>query len=247
MPNTTSSQHLILTGHKVIRDTFHPFLDTGKQVPQALISELLTRYSSSEGYTFFPDAQALFQQLKKARTNKPTSDWTWDKTVVGIITNSDDRAPSILSSFGLKVGPHRFGTSGEHVSTPVVDEDINFIVLSYDVGYEKPDGRIFEAAASMLTDTLSVSPLSADLGCTDDYEKLYVGDSIEKDYFGAQKAGWHAVVVDRSKEVLSAEESKGSRKAPLESRMVRVGGRETKVRVVQGLDELVKWNPENRW
>jgi hypothetical protein len=128
-----------------------------------------------------------------------TPAWPWDKTVVGIITNSDDRVPSVLDSFGLKVGPRRVGSSAERSSQATIDEDISFVVLSYDVGFEKPDRRIFEAAERMLEETLAESGENADGQEIDGYEKLYVGDSLEKDYLGAKAAGWNAVLLDRGK------------------------------------------------
>jgi FMN phosphatase YigB (HAD superfamily) len=221
---------------QVIRETFQPFLKPQQEVPDALISELLKRYSSSEGYDMFPDARAFFDILRQARTQpSSTSPWRWEKTVVGVISNSDDRVHSVLSSLGLKVKPRRVGSKIRHVTET---EDISFVVHSYDVGYEKPDRRIFNAATDMLASTL---------GSSEDYHKLYVGDSVSNDYVGAEKAGWHAVLIDRhgSKD---RREQEVERKAPLETKSVEVdSGRMKKARVVHGLDELVNWHPKNKW
>lgn len=123
-------------------------------------------------------------------------------------------------------------------------EDISFVVLSYDVGSEKPKRPIFDAA----TDILKASVAS--LGPIDEWKKLYVGDSVKNDYMGAKKAGWHAVLIDReSSEVdRSKRETGAERKAPIETRRVEVGdGQWKKIRVVRGLDELVNWHPKNKW
>ncbi|KAF2445176.1 hypothetical protein P171DRAFT_387986 [Karstenula rhodostoma CBS 690.94] len=219
----------------VIRGTFQPFLKPQQEVPDALVSELLQRYSSSEGYDLFPDARAFFDMLRQARAQPSASPWRWDKTIVGVISNSDDRVPSVLSSLGLKVQPRRVGAKIRRISG---SEDISFVVHSYDVGYEKPDRRIFNAATRIL---------GSSLGSIDDYQKLYVGDSVSHDYMGAEKAGWHAVLIDRHASK-GGREAEAARKAPLETKSVEVAeGRMKKVKVVRGLDELVNWNPKNKW
>jgi len=62
------------------------------------------------------------------------------------------------------------------------------IILSSEVGFPKPDRRIFEVALAKL----GVAP----------EESLYVGDSYEKDIIGAKNAGMKTVLVDRLKESL---------------------------------------------
>jgi FMN phosphatase YigB (HAD superfamily) len=170
---------------QVIKGTFQPNLKSGQEVSQELVDELLTEYSTSSGYRLYPDVKPLFQQLISK------DGWKWDRTIVGIITNSDDRVPSILESFGLKVGPRRAGLQHESNNTLSGSHDIDFVVLSYDVGYEKPDRRIFDAASAMLKDIVASS------GDEADFEKIHVGDEAEKDYFGAKKAGWHAIHLTR--------------------------------------------------
>ncbi|PSN66767.1 haloacid dehalogenase [Corynespora cassiicola Philippines] len=185
----------------LIRNTFEPFLEPNQQVPQELVDELLTRFSTRDGYYMFPDVIPLFQMLQsKAKQQSTNSPWKWDKTVVGIITNSDDRVSSILESFGLKVGPRRIGTSVQRSAQANLEEDISFVVLSYDVGLEKPDSRVFDAAVGMLRETLAASGAGAEgTPDVDDFEKLYVGDSLKHDYYGAKGAGWNALLLDRER------------------------------------------------
>ena len=227
-----------LTKYQVIRQTFQPFLKPQQEVPSALISELISRYASSEGYDFFPDARLFFEQLKAIRTGStPSPAWKWDKTVVAIISNSDSRVPSVLSSFGLNVGPRYIAMNPPGTSEPSEYKDIDFVVLSYDVGFEKPDRLIFDAATSMLANMLNASPESAGLGSADDYEKLYVGDSIQKDYYGAQRAKWCAVRLDRSGEY----EEDGE----VRLQMTNFQGQKKRIVTVSDLTALGKWDPRD--
>jgi REG-2-like HAD superfamily hydrolase len=176
----------------VISKTFTPFVSSGTQLPDRLVPDLLHRFSSKEGYSLFPDTLPFFQKLRELKISKNRQEWPWQRTVVGVITNSDDRIPGILESFGLKVGSRRFGISH---TDPAIDEseDINFVVLSYDVGYEKPDKKIFEAAEKLVGDMIVDS--EADLA---GFDKVFVGDEPAKDAVGAIAAGWHGIYVNRS-------------------------------------------------
>jgi FMN phosphatase YigB (HAD superfamily) len=238
---------------KVIMNTFRPFLTQGQEVPHKLVTDLLTRYSTHEGYTIFPDVLPLFQMLRSQST-QPTlhPDWTWDKTVVGIITNSDDRVPSVLESFGLKVGPRRVGRPGERMAQASLDDDVNFVVLSYDVGTEKPDRKMFDAAIQMLQETIAeksdhdghaIHDGPADV---EDFTKLYVGDSLEHDYFGAKQAGWDAVLVDRS-ERSACEKDTGNKETQLPGLFMEgqlVAGVKEEIMTCSNLAALAAWRPD---
>ncbi|KAF2133435.1 hypothetical protein P153DRAFT_363623 [Dothidotthia symphoricarpi CBS 119687] len=179
----------------VIQKSFKEFVKPDQEVPQALITDLLRRYSTKEGYRLYPDVLPFFQTLRdKISRGADASSWPWDKTVVGIITNSDDRVPGILNSFGLRIGPRRVGKSDQRSQKATLGDDISFVVLSYDVGFEKPDRRMFDAASEMLQETLAGNDEELK---ADDFEKLYVGDELEKDYLGAEAAGWNSIYLDR--------------------------------------------------
>lgn len=156
---------------------------------------------------------------------KRKSQNTPGKIIVGIITNSDDRVPGILEDFGLMINPRRFAASAEppkvhsksletlfvasdedsvpspgtnlllRPADPESHDDVDFVILSYDVGHEKPDRRIFDAASSTLQKVLAKHDPKLN---ANDFYKLYVGDDLNKDYVGAQRAGWGAVLVDRA-------------------------------------------------
>ncbi|KAF1959653.1 hypothetical protein CC80DRAFT_489761 [Byssothecium circinans] len=225
----------------VIRNTMNPFLKPSQQVPEALVSELLIRYSTSEGYDIFPDVIPFFRMLKEPAPQKSTtSSWPWDKTVVGVITNSDDRVPSVLESLGLKIGPRRVGSSAERSADSTIEDDISFVVLSYDVGFEKPDRRIFQAAEEMLRETLTGPCKTVEESAIESFEKLYVGDELKKDYMGAKASGWHSVLLDRGrkmKEPLTMVDVKELREN---------SDSDGQVEICASLGALHSWRPRDR-
>jgi FMN phosphatase YigB (HAD superfamily) len=222
---------------KVIRNTFSPFLKPNQEVPAPLIAELYQKYSTGEPYHLYPDVKKFFLEVQKYRRSSSSAElqWPYEKIVVGIITNSDDRVPSILESFDLQIAPRRFGGSAQNDKDSWIPKDIEFVVQSYDVGYEKPDPRIFDAATSMLENFLAEDEqgLSAE-----DFEQLYVGDELENDFDGATGAGWHAVLLDRNGVMDKAKNF----------RIGKVGlkdkeGKERKIIMARSLLDLGIWRP----
>jgi putative hydrolase of the HAD superfamily len=65
-----------------------------------------------------------------------------------------------------------------------LDPYLDFKVTSLEVGYDKPDPRIFNAALEKA-------------GCLPD-EVIYVGDQYEQDILGARGVGMGAVLIDRN-------------------------------------------------
>ncbi len=63
-------------------------------------------------------------------------------------------------------------------------------MLSYDVGFEKPDSRIFDATKQMLWGQERF---------------LHIGDDLEKDYSAAKRAGWEGILLDREAKVSCPE------------------------------------------
>lgn len=141
--------------------------------------DIITRFSSAAGYTLFPDVLPFFESLKQMEAASH-GDTAYSKPIVGVITNSDDRVPSILSSFGLQVGSCRHGNDAQ--ASFKAEDDINFVMLSYDVGFEKPRAEIFNAAKQMVL-----------------YQErfLHIGDDLQNDYYAAKRAGWEGVLLDR--------------------------------------------------
>ena len=149
---------------------------------------LLHRFWSKDGYQLMPDVQHLFQGLRSLKIQRDSS------VIVGVITNSDDRVPDILTSLGLEVSPLRYGSPKAALPDPEQPRDIDFSVMSFDVGYEKPDRRIFQAAEDVVSEIRSASSPSG-ASPIDTYQKVYVGDDYEKDIVGALNAGWNAVLI----------------------------------------------------
>jgi FMN phosphatase YigB (HAD superfamily) len=212
-------------------------LTTPKQpLPSDLVPQLLQRFWCDEGYTLFDDVLPL---LKKIRTLHAANG---SHVVIGVVTNSDDRVPDVLTSLGMSVSPLRFGSSQVQPSSSAVKEyDIDFSVMSYHVGHEKPDKRIFEAAEGMLGQVLEYRhDLSIDTSL-DAWRKVYIGDEYAKDVVGALGAGWSAVLVDREKG------GQGEDVLPLEERTV--GNlydvfEEQKAVGFRSLEKLAEWLPE---
>lgn len=86
---------------------------------------------------------------------------------LGIISNATHTLPETLRRTGLA---RYFDT----------------VTYSFDVGFEKPDARIFRRAVAMA-------------GAIPE-RSLHVGDSFEADYLGARRAGLHAILLQREGE-----------------------------------------------
>ncbi|KAK8025309.1 hypothetical protein PG990_003132 [Apiospora arundinis] len=181
----------------VIHNTFTPLIKDGQALPQDLAPKLLHRFASKEGYDVEPGLVPTLRALKQQNSGR-----LFDRIVIGVVTNSDDRVPSILSSFGLNVSPLRYGTEADDagmVSKQDSYYDIDFHCMSYDVGVEKPDKRIFQAAEHMLAQVVatrngqSMAEAEANIAS---WQKVYVGDEHAKDVVGAVSAGWDPILLD---------------------------------------------------
>lgn len=117
--------------------------------------------------------------------------------MIGVITNSDNRTADILTSMGVRVNPIHYGDKPKRGDFDPEKFDIDFTVLSYDVGCEKPDRRIFGAAEEMVVSMLEQEPGSTRKPELEHWRKVYVGDEHDKDVVGATDAGWQAVLIDR--------------------------------------------------
>ncbi|MFQ5472008.1 MAG: HAD family hydrolase [Dehalococcoidia bacterium] len=110
---------------------------------------------------FFVDAYDLLHPLPGVRETLPAMS---DRYSLSIVTNGED---------DIQRGKLRHLALGEH---------FRHLVISGNVGYEKPDPRIFEHALA-----LAGVPAS---------EALVVGDRLETDVVGAKAAGIRAVWFD---------------------------------------------------
>ncbi|GAB7324080.1 hypothetical protein MBLNU13_g07469t2 [Cladosporium sp. NU13] len=221
----------------IIHNTFKPYYHPGQhQAPTNLIPSLIHRFHSKEGYTLYPDVLPLLKQLKGP--NHQTHQ-TQPRVVIGIITNSDNRTADILTSMGVRVNPLHYGDQPSHSQSQQGSFDIDFTVLSYDVGFEKPSHRIFAAADEMLASLLSAEQKEVD---SEEWRKVYVGDEYEKDVVGATQAGWKAVLIDRETagECEGVEWLHGDEPASVLAVLDR-----TKAVGFSSLKELGEWLPRN--
>ncbi|KAF9632027.1 hypothetical protein BFW01_g2889 [Lasiodiplodia theobromae] len=247
---------------QIITQTFTPFLSTQKSsspgsappnppsLPHRLVPDLITRFVSRDGYTLYNDVIPLFASLRAARGGSGSSR---RKIVTAVLTNSDDRVAGILRSFGLRVGhvdpetvekiaastyPNGSGsTSATTLLQPerLGENDIDFVLTSYDCGYEKPHRAIFDAARRLALARYAQVGEGEETGreIDDDgeWEAVYVGDEVDKDVVGAEEAGWaNAFLVDREGLVRDARDV---------VRREDVGGEgQQQVRVLRDLREL---------
>jgi FMN phosphatase YigB (HAD superfamily) len=188
---------------EVINRTFRPFCN-GQALPRELAAILLRRFSSSEGYALTDaNISATIKQLKERQHGR-----LFDKLIVGVISNSDDRVPLVLASLGLGIGPLRNGLQQSSPNAGEQPYDIDFHCLSYDVGFEKPNERIFRAAEDLCRHACT----GQDGIRTDDealmtWHKVLVGDDVAADADGALKAGWHAVYLTTNLELGSPSDA----------------------------------------
>lgn len=181
----------IRTDHlQVITSTFKPLVPAKQAVPEELAPKLIDRFRGEEGYHLFPDVLPLVQRIREAHQADDS------QVVIGVITNHDDRVPEILQNLGMHVCPLRYGGKPEPRISAGDTRDIDFTVMSYDVGVEKPDRKIFAAAEELLQLTLDSEATETEHDLSR-WRKVYIGDEYEKDVVGALEAGWNAVLIDR--------------------------------------------------
>lgn len=86
---------------------------------------------------------------------------------IGLLSNFDNRLHDIVPALGLR-------------------QLVDFIVTSEDARSSKPDEKIFDYAAH-----------KSELDHLHPSQILHVGDDMDKDYFGARRVCWNALLVDR--------------------------------------------------
>ena len=146
----------------------------------------------------------MFQTLRSLRRDGLDQHQT-PAVTVGIISNSDPRVSDILTSLGLAVHPNEATTddgrrsqmsdlSDRDKQAEGADEtgrDIDFVVTSYETGFEKPAPGIFAAARSRL-ELINKDHISNET----EPQMLHIGDDVNEDFEGARSAGWKAILID---------------------------------------------------
>lgn len=147
--------------------------------------ELIRHFATSAAFDLHDDARALLRALKTLRQS-PDAAFI---PIVGILSNFDPRLRGILASFGLTIAS--VDLNSVDPPPPSAADDIDFVLVSHDVGTHKPDAAIFDAAAALATRLLPPQDRGSPL------LKIHVGDSRSHDAEAALNAGWHGVLVDR--------------------------------------------------
>ena len=107
--------------------------------------------------------------------------------VCGVLSNADERyGDSILPMLGFRY------------------DDLQLQCFSKDIGYEKPSAQFFHRAlqnAQTIIGNDDVDPLLPS-------QVLHIGNDYQKDFEGARRVGWHAILLSRYNEPETAAEWK---------------------------------------
>lgn len=156
---------------------------------ERVFQRVYSKFGSHAAYGAFPDANPFLKWCNR------------HGIATGVISNADERyGDSILPMLGL-------------------GDDMKFLTFSKNVGYEKPNKEIFQAAITQAEPWLSlVNKSNTSMDGKDDAlfdnsccpplkpeEVLHIGNDFKKDYLGAKDAGFHAALLDRYDERELAE------------------------------------------
>jgi FMN phosphatase YigB (HAD superfamily) len=195
-------------------------------LPSGMIETLLNRFAGDGGYTLYDDVAPFFARMRELRASSGTT--SFDRIVLGVISNSDDRVPEVLKSLGLRVGDTRADEDRSSMELPGFEErdssqkvqpkqlnatykkaqpdaDLDLVITSYEAGKEKPNKLIFDVAkrqARLLawSDAHTHGSTPAGLDEADDWTCIHIGDDYQKDYVGATAAGWQSYLLERNGE-----------------------------------------------
>ena len=148
----------------VVADTF---VTAG--MPRSSLEQLLPdtfdllwhRFCTRDGFRLLPHAAECLERLARWRASQPAD----SRTRVAVISNWDERLPLLLEDLG-------------------VAQYLDAVVVSGEVGHEKPDTQIFDLARQQLG-----VPADGARRC------VHVGDSWSRDVRGATASGFEAVFV----------------------------------------------------
>ena len=175
----------------VVNDTFEPLVLDGQRVPESLPASLFEHFSGGKGYELFPDTMPFLQQIRQWRQNLRREHGV-DRVVIGVLTNSDPRVAGVLKNLGVAVGDG----CGQNFQN-----DLDFVLTSYEIGHEKPSPLAFAEAEQQARTTLGLPRLRKDSNdSVSDGVKVHIGDDLHQDYWGAVRADrkWDAILLDRN-------------------------------------------------
>jgi HAD superfamily hydrolase (TIGR01549 family) len=168
--------------HRIIRKSVGPMLNRGL-THESLVAEAYRSWFRALGVEEDKIEDIIgtiknhpFSHLFWARTEEGTKEllvWLKEKGYrLGIISNAEGQIKRLISHIGFE---------------PVFD----VIIDSHEVGFQKPDQRIFDYALKELDVKAS--------------EAVHVGDLIESDIAGARAAGIIPILVDREGQYKDAD------------------------------------------
>lgn len=191
----------------VISQTLTPLLPPDTTLPTELIHDLYTHFATQAGYKLYPDVAPFLATLGSSWS---AESWPPKRTMLGILSNSDPRVRSILSSFDIPILPSLFPPRyTPHTRRFHVDfgpATFGFATLSYEAGYAKPDRGIYSAAVRDAQAALERMAHVARLTRTGlellgevrrEFHCMHVGDELGKDVLPAIACGWDGVLLDR--------------------------------------------------
>ncbi|KAJ5725929.1 uncharacterized protein N7483_007286 [Penicillium malachiteum] len=208
---------------ELIRNTFAQTLSTSKtsskrqpKLPKRLVENLIDRFAGAKGYALYEDVAPFFagmRELKAMRLRR------FDRVVVGVISNSDDRVPAVLKDLGLRVGDQRADQDFLSMMLPGFeqrdyadldydaamgrynglhpDNDVDMVITSYEAGAEKPNRLIFDVAERQARKLVRQSGVPKD-DHNEPWTRVHIGDDYYKDYVAAHNAGWQSYLLLRA-------------------------------------------------
>ncbi|KAK9238467.1 hypothetical protein V1525DRAFT_401130 [Lipomyces kononenkoae] len=169
---------------------------------EAFVNDLYQHFNSGKAYMLMPDITGFLDSIHRRVMR------------IGVLSNSDTRCRVVLRELGVLSKDHSSATAhGDKLGRSgnawiKRDQDV---VLSCEVGAEKPDPRMFEAAVDKLiggadTNTFHREVPEGDvLAVAKQIQYWHVGDDIEKDVLplvdtsnACKLQGWGAVYLKRS-------------------------------------------------
>lgn len=176
-----------------------------------MVEALLDRFAGPEGYALYDDVLPFFRRMRRLKSARK---WSFDRIIVGVISNSDDRVPAVLKSLGLTVGDMRADQDKSSMDLPGFEErnfkkdaageynndhvdhnlelDIDMVITSYEAGQEKPHRLIFD-----VTRRQALKVARPWLTSRTKFISVHVGDDFEKDHEAARAAGWESYMLRR--------------------------------------------------
>ncbi|EPS26922.1 hypothetical protein PDE_01862 [Penicillium oxalicum 114-2] len=193
-------------------------------LPSGMVGSLLNRFAGDGGYLLYDDVMPFFERMREIRATSSSSGKPFDRIVVGVVSNSDDRISEVLKSLGLRVGCTRADVDRSSTELPGFEEqvtrgadrleadsasmdaqqstDLDMVITSYEAGAEKPNRLIFDVAKRQAQRLVQQqgSGFESNLafsGETSDWACVHVGDDYQKDLIGATDAGWESFLLER--------------------------------------------------